>query len=169
MNDFGNLAYKIVKYEFKEDVARFPISYVSGWLETNLGEFNGLTHEDFYINESGNIGPTGLAPVEQNIFAYLYKINYYDKSSREVLRGIVWSDGNGSTDDWVSIKEGDSSVQRVSKNSISRSLSEAANETRSRMKDLLYQYNMSKSSPIQVAGEDSFLSLPYSDNSYLRN
>ena len=107
--------------------------------------------------------------MEQNIFAYLYKINYYDKSSREVLRGIVWSDGNGATDDWISIKEGDSSVQKVSKNSISRSLSEAANETRSRMKDLLYQYNMSKSSPIQVAGEDSFLSLPYSDNSYLRN
>lgn len=168
MNDFGNLAYKIVKYEFKDDVSRFPISYVSGWLETNLGELNGLTHEDFYIDGSGNIGPTGLAPVEQNIFAYLYKINYYDKSAREVLRGIVWSDGNGSVDDWTSIKEGDSSVQRVSKNSISRSLSESANETRARMKELIFQYNMSKSSPVQVAGEDSFLSLPYSDNSYLR-
>ena len=164
MNDFGNLAYKIVKYEFKDDVSRFPISYVSGWLESNLGELNGLLHEDFYVDGSGNIGPTGLAAVEQNIYAYLYKINYFDKASRETLRGLTWGGASGIADDWTSIKEADSSIQRVSKNTLARSFMELSKDTRERMKDLIYQYNSTKSSPLQVAGTDSFYSLPYSDN-----
>lgn len=161
MNDFGNLAYKIVKYEFKEDVSRFPVSYVSGWLETNLGELNGLLHEDFYVDGSGNIGPTGLAPVEQNIYAYLYKINYFDKAAREALRGFIWGGISGVADDWTSIKEGDSSIQRQSKNSISRSFMEFSKDTRERMDNLIYQYNSTKASPLQVAGCDSFYSYPY--------
>lgn len=154
MNEFGNLAYKIVKYEFKDDVSRFPISYVSGWLEANLGELNGLLHEDFYINDEGNIGPSGLAPVEQNIFSYLYQLNYYDKAARESLRGIVWSDSSGGTNDWTSIKEGDSSIQRQSKNAISRTLVEISRDVRKRMSELITQYHSTKNSPLQVAGTD---------------
>lgn len=156
MNDFGNLAYKIVKYEFKDDVSRFPISYVSGWLETNLGELNGLIHEDYSINESGNISPCPLSSIEENIFSYLYQINYYDKAARESLRGIVWGNANGVVDDWTSIKEGDSSIQRQSKNTISRTYMEMSKETRKRLNDLIYQYNSTKSQPLQVAGDDGY-------------
>ncbi|MDB4314543.1 hypothetical protein N9955_00790 [bacterium] len=168
MNDFGNLAYQIVKYEFRDDVSRFPISYVSGWLETNIGELNGLLHEDFYIDESGNIGPCGLAPVEKNIFAHLYTINYYDKASREALRGFIWTDASGAIDDWTSIKEGDSSVQRVSKNSIARSFNEFSKDTRERMDNLIYQYNSTKASPLQVAGLDGSYSIPYTNDDFNR-
>lgn len=154
MNDFGNLAYKIVKHEFRDDVSRFPISYVSGWLETNLGELNGLLHEDFTINESGNIEPYSLNNIEESIFSYLYQINYYDKAARESLRGIVWGNSSGTVDDWVSIKEGDSSIQRQSKNSISKTYSEISREARKRMNELIYQYNSKKASPLQVAGTD---------------
>ncbi len=155
MNDFGDIAYDIVKYDFKEDVSRFPISYISGWLETNLGELNAITHEEFYINDSGNIGPSGLAPVEENIFRKLYTIHYYKKASREVLRGIVWSDSS-SASDWISIKEGDSSVQRTSKNSIAKTLSEMATKEEEELKFLVYSYNSAKASPIQVFGEDAY-------------
>ena len=152
MNDLGNLAYSIVKYEFKEDVSRFPISYISGWLEANIGELNGLLHEDFYVDVSGYIGPSGLATLEENIFKKLYTINYYNKASRDVLRGIVWSDS--SVGDWISIKEADSSVQRTSKNSISRTLLDASKRETEDLEKLIYQYNIAKSSPLQVAGED---------------
>jgi hypothetical protein len=154
MNDFGTLAYKIVKYEFADDVSRFPISYVSGWLETNLGELNGLTHEDFYIDASGNIGPSGLEPVEEKIYSYLYEINYYNKASRDALRGFIWAGSSGIADDWTSIKEGDSSVQRVSKNSLSRTFLDLSSQAQQKLDNLIYQYNNQKSSPIQVAGED---------------
>ena len=154
MNDFGQLAYKIVKYNFKEDVSRFPISYVSGWLETNLGELNSITHECFSIGETGNILPTGLSQSEEAIFSKLYAIHYYKKAAREVLRGVVWSNSDSVANDWTSIKEGDSSVQRVSKNSISKSLSDLAVSEKDELDKLVYQYNMHKSSPLQVAGDD---------------
>ena len=155
MNDFGNLAYKIVKYEFKEDHLRFPISYVSGWLETNLGELNTITHKDFYINETGCIGPTGLSLSEQNIFSKLYTINYYKKASRDAARGILWNSGQMvAVDDWTSIKEGDSSIQRQSKTSISKMFSDLASQEEQALEKLTYQYNMNESSPYQVYGED---------------
>lgn len=162
MNDFGELAYKIIKYEFSEDVNRFPISYVSGWLETNLGELNGLTHECFYIDDSGNIGPSGLEPVEESIYSALYEINYYKKASRAALRGFVWGNVSGVLDDWTSIKEGDSSIQRVSKNSISRTFLDFSDQAQKKLDNLLYQYNNQKSSPIQVAGEDGNTTIVYS-------
>jgi hypothetical protein len=155
MNDFGNLAYSIVKYDFKEDASRFPISYVSGWLETNLGELNAVTNQEFSV-VSGNIYPSGLDATEDKIFRKLYTIHYYNKAAREVLRGVVWSNGSAAGDDWISIKEGDSSIQRTSKNSISRSLTEMARGEKEDLDKLIYQYNLYKSSPSQVAGEDGF-------------
>lgn len=163
MNDFGNLAYSIVKFEFKEDVSRFPISYVSGWLETNLGELNSIVHEDFYINESGNIQPYSLNLSEQAIFTKLYTIHYYNKAAREVLKGIVWSNSETVANDWISIKEADSSIQRTSKNSISKTLSDLARSEKQDLDQLIYQYNMNKSSPSQVAGEDGFSYIPTSN------
>lgn len=154
MNDFGNLAYSIVKYNFKEDVSRFPISYVSGWLEANLGELNEITHQCFYIGESGNIAPTGLNLAEESIFSKLYTIHYYKKAAREVLKGVVWSNSTTIADDWISIKEGDSSIQRTSKNSVSKTLSDLAASEKEELYNLVYQYNMNKSAPYQVAGED---------------
>lgn len=155
MNDFGNLAYKIVKYEFKEDHLRFPISYVSGWLETNLGELNTKIHKDLFIDASGNIGPTGLSLSEENIFTKLYTINYYEKASRDAARGILWNNGQVvSVDDWTSIKEGDSSIQRQSKTSISKMFSSFAAQEQQKLENLIYQYNMNNSSPYQVYGED---------------
>jgi len=80
MNDLGSLAVKIVNYEFSEDRERFPVSYVSGWLEVNIGELNGLTNEEFYVNDTGAIEiatGSGLLPIEENIFTTLYEIHYY--------------------------------------------------------------------------------------------
>ena len=166
MNDFGNLAYSIVKFEFKEDVSRFPISFVSGWLETNLGEFNSIVHEDFSINESGNINPRSLNLSEEAIFTKLYTIHYYNKAAREVLKGVVWSNSStgAATDDWISIKEGDSSIQKTSKNSLSKTLSDLARSEKQDLDKLLYQYNMNKSSPSQVAGDDGFCYIPTSNH-----
>lgn len=154
MNDFGNLAYSIVKYNFKEDVSRFPISYVSGWLETNLGDLSAITHQEFYIDDSGNIGPTGLCKEEESIFSKLYTIHYYKKAAREVLKGVVWSNSSTIADDWISIKEGDSSIQRTSKNTVSKTLSDLAASEKTELDNLVYQYSMNRSSPYQIAGED---------------
>jgi hypothetical protein len=55
MNDFGQLASEIITYDFPNDTGTYGTGYVSGWLEVNLGELNGLTHEEFSGNATGAI------------------------------------------------------------------------------------------------------------------
>ena len=75
MNTVGALADSIVTYSYPDDTGRFSVTYVSGWIATTLGEFNGLTHEQFIIDGSGDFSPE-LCPVESGIMAKLYDIQY---------------------------------------------------------------------------------------------
>ena len=94
-------------------------------------------------------------PVEENIFSTLYEIHYYQKSARESLRTFTYTDSV----DWTTIKEGDTTIQRQNKNSVSKTYNDLEYQARQRLKDLLFQYNYQKSSPLQVAGDDGTTSL----------
>lgn len=170
MNDLGNLAYKILKYEFKEDAQRFPISYISGWLDAHVGELNTILHQDFYIDETGAFQPRSLTTQEEHILGTLYEIHYYEKASREVLRTSVFPTASERSDDWIMLKEGDTTIQRSSKTSISSAFASFSKEARTKLNDLVYQYNMSLSAPIQVAGEDGVDVYPYDsiNTNYIR-
>ena len=162
MNDLGSLANSIITYTIQE-TGRFPISFVSGWIETNIGHFNGITHEEFTINSTGAFEPS-LTSVENSIYTLLFEKYYYDKAAREVLRGIVW-DGSLS-DAIIMVKEGDSTIQRASNHQISRTFAELAKETQASLDSLLFQYNRTKAAPQQVVGNnDQFYPTPH-DNKY---
>ena len=153
MNDLGRLATKIVNYEFSEDRQRFPVSYVSGWLDANIGELNGLLNEEFYVNDTGAIEiatGSGLMPVEENIYSTLYEIHYYEKAARDSLRGFTY----GGDADWITLKEGDTTIQRQNKNSVAKTYRDLKLDANNRLKDLVSKYNVYKSTPIQVAGTD---------------
>jgi len=151
MNDLGTLAANIILFEFDNDLETFPLSHVSGWLEANVGQLNGLTHEDFWIS-GGNFQPTGLEEVEKAIFTKLYTINYYNRAAREALRSFTYA---SSGVDWILLKEGDTTIQRQNKNAVSRTFHEYARAEKQDLDQLLHQYNMSKSSALQVAGDDT--------------
>ena len=157
MNDLGVIASGIVTYDFPNDTGSYNMGFVSGWLETNIGELNGYIHEEFEVDSTGAIrmDGTGLAPVEVNIFGALYELWYYNKSARESLRSFTYSDSV----DWVTIKEGDTTLQRQNKNSVAKTYRDLSVETADRLNNLLYQYNYQKSSPVQVAGTDGTTNL----------
>jgi hypothetical protein len=159
MNDLGSIATDIVTYDFPNDTGSYNVGFVSGWLETNIGELNGITHEEFEVNSTGAItmvgSNSGLLPVEKNIYTTLYELWYYQKSARESLRSFTYSDSV----DWVTIKEGDTTIQRQNKNSVAKTYRDLSAETSKRLNDLVYQYNYQKSSPIQVAGTDGTFNL----------
>lgn len=163
MNDLGSLATDIVTYLYPDDTGRFSVSYVSGWLEANIGEFNGLTHEEFSIDSTGAFGPSGLCPVEEDIFKKLYSIAYYERGAREALRGVIWGETGAASDSLVSVKEGDTFIQRTSRRQVSKDFMEFAKAEKESLKDLLFQYNYQKSSPIQVAGEDGYSDVIFTD------
>jgi hypothetical protein len=171
MNDLGRLATDIVNYEFSEDRQRFPVSYVSGWLDANIGELNGLLNEEFYINSTGAIElevGSGLLPVEENIYSTMYEIHYYEKASRDALRGFVYN----AEDDWLTLKEGDTTIQRQNKNSVAKTFFELKESTEKKLNDLVGKYNVYKSNPSQVAGLDGAGPIDsydgYSSRSYYR-
>ena len=85
----------------------------------------------------------------------IYEIYYYQKSSREALRSFAYSDSV----DWITLKEGDTTIQRQNKNSVSKTYVDLAKEADQRLNNLLYQYNYQKASPLQVAGVDGTLNL----------
>ena len=158
MNDFGQLASDIITYDFPNDTGTYGTGYISGWLEVNIGELNGLTHEEFSVNDTGAIeyaSGSGLMPVEKKIFRNLYEIHYYKKSARESLRGFTYD----SSVDWITIKEGDTTLQRQNKNSVAKTYRELEEMAVEKLNNLLFQYNSTKSSPIQVAGADGTSSL----------
>ena len=47
MNDLGSLATNIVTYDFPNDTGSYNLGFVSGWLEVNIGESNGVPPIEF--------------------------------------------------------------------------------------------------------------------------
>ena len=151
MNDLGELATNIINIEFPDDTDRFPVSYVSGWLESNIGELNILLNQNFQIDASGFFEPS-LCSEEETVYTELYIINYYEKLSRDVLRGITSTSSCAS--DWVLLKEGDTTIQKQNKNSIARTLNTFKTDSMGRLNELVSKYNMYQASPVQVYGAD---------------
>ena len=145
MNELSQLAYEITKYGYQEDNSRFPISYISGWFETNVGQLNILIGQDFFVNESGNFEPRPLTSEEASIFHALYEGHYYDKMRRDTLRGLNTA-GDG---DCMLFKEGDTTIQKSSKTSVASAFTELGRENRSRLRELVFQYNMGQATPTQ--------------------
>lgn len=155
MNDLGSLATQIVNYGFDEDTGRFPVTYISGWLEANIGLLNAYTHEEFTVDTTGAFAPSGLLPIEEAIFTTLYTISYYDKAAREAIRGVIYGGDAGAT--LQTVREGDTVIQRTSKAQVSRTFAEFAKDARSELDDLIYQYNSDRAGVRQVAGEDGYV------------
>lgn len=149
--NLGNLALSIYDQELGfEDHGEHrerEVGLISGWLEGHLGELNTLIYTQF----SGS-NPTGLNLEEQSILKELYVSEYNRKAQRNVLRGI---DGSNGGSDFQVIREGDSMIQKSNKNVTARSYHDAYLSSQSRLKDLVYAYNLYGAKPNQVAGNDA--------------
>lgn len=152
MNDLGTLAQEIICYNFPDDKSRYPLTFVSGWLNANVGKLNALTNELFCVDGSGNFQPS-LEETEESIFTTLFEIYYYDRAARDALRGFVYS--TGAADNWTLLREGDTTIQRENKNAVSRTFREFRVDAEGRLDKQLAQYNIMKAAPYQVAGEDA--------------
>lgn len=153
MNDLGVLAQEIVTYDFPDDTGKFPVPFVSGWLSARVGDFNAVSHSSVELDISGNFTPS-LCDIQSGIFRLLYEINYYNRAAREALRGVIWGGPKGFKDSITMVKEGDTTIQKVSNYQISRTFNDFAKDANKRMNDVLFQYTNRKASPRQVAGED---------------
>ena len=129
-----NLADEIFANEFEYDSGYAGFYYISGWLANNIGMLNNRLFTSFEV--SGNyFTPTGsFQQEERSVYKQMYLYEFYTKKTRQVLRGI------DSSADFITLREGDSTITRTNANG--------------ELEKLVTSYNMYQAEPVQVAGED---------------
>ena len=160
VNEVGNLASGIYKYDFDEDNQVVNQSYISGWLQNNMGELNILIHTCY----SGAY--PGMGDEEQSIYRQVFLKEYYAKLGRKVLMGVSsyesTNPGGDSSMEWTEIREGDTVIRRQAvtaspsvKVNTAREYVSASKASDLELKDLVYKYNVNQGGPRQVAGNDA--------------
>ena len=148
--DLGVLATKIYDEELGFHTGQertTEIGLISNWLEGHLGELNTLIFTSF-----SGYNPQGFNLEEQAILREMYLTEYNRKAHRNVLRGIAGIDG---ASDFQVIREGDSMIQKPNKNVAAKSIYDAFTASQSKVKDLVYAYNLYGAKPSQVVGRDA--------------
>lgn len=142
MSEISDLAQRIVDDEFfyltGSDLT-IMFNRVSGWLMNNVGTLNTLIHQSF----SG--ANPGMGLEEQAIYRYLYLGSYYNNKSAAVLKNM-----DSANLEWLSIKEGDSSITLQNKNEVAKSFKQLARESLDEAKAMVTAYNIYQASPRQV-------------------
>jgi hypothetical protein len=128
-----DLADEIFGNEFEYDSGYAQFYYISGWLANNVGMLNTKIYSQFSV---------------EAIYKQMYLYEFYTKKTRQVLRGV------DSSVDFVTLREGDTMITRTNKNELAKTYRGLANDARDEMEKLVTSYNIYRSAPVQVAGED---------------
>jgi hypothetical protein len=146
MADIGQIATNIYDSEFDDEPTQlkreFKIQGISGWLESNLGQFNNLTYSSFAT--TGN-----FKLEEENILSNLYLKDYYTRQARVVLNM-----GATGTMDWTRLTEGDTTIVRSNKVDLARTYRGLAKDAGESLEKLIFSYNSYQAMPRQTAGFD---------------
>ncbi len=88
------------------------------------------------------------------IYKKLFECNFYKKQSFDIAKSV------SMVGDWVSIKDGDSSITRINKNEISKNLRALYKDSYEELQFLIKMYLKKTSSAEQISGDD-FIGVNY--------
>jgi hypothetical protein len=139
----------------------YPVFRLSGWFldNANIGKLNNLIGTSFSgsrdVDSYGNITGYSIQPEmgynELAIYKMLFDYEYFKNMTRDVARSAV-----SSSSDWISLKEGDSSITRVNKNELSKNFRGLASDAKKDLDSAVKMYLKYNSVAEQVAGDDTF-------------
>ena len=98
-----------------------------------------------------------IQPEEVAILKKMYVVHYYDKQIRSTV-------GAASTDPIVEVASDGSRVRKINKNELSKTYLALKREEYAELMDLVNAYKLRKSTPVQVAGDDTVRGENYIDN-----
>lgn len=158
LNNRINTTFKIVDhgseaYEFSGsfiDASNEPQAFneATGALGLSIGSDKGETSEPVIVS---------IQPEEAAILKKMYVVHYYDKQIRSTV-------GAASTDPIVEVASDGSRVRKINKNELSKTYLALKKEEYSELMDLINSYKLRKSTPVQVAGDDTVRGEDYIDN-----
>ena len=131
------------------------IPAISFWLRSNIGILNNLISTGYFVDgvtleiyQKICDVDTEIGDDEKVIFKKLYMIHYYDIKVRAVL-------GAASTDSVQEVTSDGARVKKYNKNNLSKTYITAKKQEAEELSSLVHSYKISKSSPRQVAGDDT--------------
>jgi len=89
-----------------------------------------------------------IQPEEASILKKMYIVHYYDQQIRSTV-------GAASTDPIIEVASDGSRVRKINKNELSKTYISLKKEEYSELIDLINAYKLRKSTPVQVAGDDT--------------
>ena len=131
------------------------IQAISYWLRSNIGSLSNYLNEDFTLNASNldiektvNDEKVQIDEDEKDILKKMYHIHYYDILLRSTLSAA-------GTDSVVEIQSDDTRVRRINKNELSKTYISLKRLEQDELTKLVNGYKIKKSSPVQIAGDDT--------------
>lgn len=139
-------------YRELNEPTSLSIPAISYWLRANVGYLNNLIHTDYVINaktlEMEDSNSDEIGEEEKVILKKMYMIHYYDQRLRTHMTTM-------DTDTILSVRDGDSSVTKVNRNEIAKSIAVVKAQEYSELKTMVAAYTGTKAKPYQVAGDDT--------------
>ena len=140
------------------------IAAISFWVRSHIGDLNNHIHTKYGINDTTyeieqeeNSKKVIISGTESSILKKMYMVHYYDVKIR-------YNVGAAATDTVIEVSDGGSSVRKINKNEIIKSLSSIKRQEYNELQKLIHAFKMSKSEPRQVAGDDTVKGDYSSDN-----
>ena len=131
------------------------IQAISYWLRSNIGSLSNYLNEDFTLNATDldiektvNDEKVQIDEDEKDILKKMYHIHYYDILLRSTLSAA-------GTDSVVGIQSDDTRVRRINKNELSKTYISLKRLEQDELSKLVNGYKIKKSSPVQIAGDDT--------------
>ncbi len=149
LNNRINTTFKIVDYG--TEAYEFSGSFVSPQYEPQA--FNEATGA-LGLSVSGDDGVASIPAIvsiqaeEASILKKMYVVHYYDQQIRATV-------GAASSDPVVEVASDGSRVRKINKNELSKTYLSLKREEYGELIDLINAYKLRKSSPVQVAGDDT--------------
>lgn len=126
------------------------ISSIEYWLRGKVGTINNLLFEDFVLSSNEIVDGDGAAISinAASVIKKLYLIYYYDFQIRANLNAI-------STDTVLEVNDDGSSVKRINRNEVSKTLATLKKQESDEFDQLVNAYRIREASPHQVVGDDT--------------
>jgi len=130
------------------------IPVLTFWIRANMGALNSHIHEEYFINTDLEIVKTEgdsdheVGEEEKAIMKKMYMVYHYNNLVRNTM-------GAASLDTVIEIESDDTRVKKINKNEQSKTYASLKRQEYQELMDLISAYKITKSSPSQVAGDDT--------------
>ena len=152
----------------------YSIASISYWVRANIGRLNSHINTFFEIDSTtyeiiqkideennGVLVEKEITIDEGAILKRMFLIHYYD---REIRTNIT----NAGTDTIVQVTDQGSTVRKINKNEVVKSLTNLKKQEYEEMRTLISDYRRAEFRPRQVVGDDTIKGVYGGDNQFVR-